>query len=73
MFKEIRCTFSVGREAWSETELSVMPRNSRAVLGPSVFSGERGTPSLLKAEIRVLRPCEGGEEDGVTVRKSSSR
>ena len=34
MIKEIRCTFSVGRDAWSEMELRVMPRNSRDVLGP---------------------------------------
>lgn len=73
MIKEIRCIFSVGRDAWSDTELRVMPRNSRDVLGPSVFSGERGTPSSLKAEISVVRPCDGGEEDGVTVRKSSRR
>ena len=73
MIKEIQCTFSMGRDAWSETELRVMLRNSRDVLGPSVFSRERGTPSSLKAEIRVLRLCEGREEDGVTVRKSSRR
>lgn len=61
MIKEIRCTFLVGRDAWSETELRVMPRNSRDVLGPSVFSRERGTLNLLKVEIRVLTLCDGGE------------
>ena len=60
--------FSVGR---SEVKSRVMPRNSRDVLGPSVFSEERETPSSWKAEIRVERPYDGGEEGCVTVRKSS--
>ena len=69
MYKEMRWSLLVGREAWKETE----SRNSRDVLGPAVFSGERGTPSWRKADFRVERPCNGGEEGGVTVRKSSRR
>ena len=43
-----------------------MPRNSKEVMGPSIFSGARGTPSSWNVEVRVLRPCNGGEDGGVT-------
>lgn len=66
----MRCIFSAGREAWKETELRVMPKNSMDVLGPEVFSSERGTPSSKKASMRVVRPWRGGEDGGVTMRKS---
>ena len=55
------------------SESRVMPRKSRDVLGPAVFSGERGTPSRRKTDLRVERLCDGGEDGGVTVRKSSRR
>lgn len=53
--------------------MRVMPQNSRGVVGPEVFSGERGTPSWEKVDLRVERPCAGGEDGAVTVRKSSRR
>ncbi len=45
MYKETRWSSSVGNEAGKVSELKVMPRNSRDVLGPAVFSGEWGMPS----------------------------
>lgn len=70
MSSEICWTFSVGSDAWSETESRVMARYSREVLGPSDLSG-REALSLWNAEVRVLRLCAGGDEGGVTIRKSS--
>ena len=66
-------SFSVGREAWKVSESRVMPRNSRDVLGPDVFSVERGTPSCRKDDLRVERPHAGEEYGFVTVRKLSRR
>ena len=73
MRSEMRWIFSVGSEAWNDMESRVIPRNSVEVLGPSVFSTDRGTPMSEKADLRVVRPYAGGEEGGVTMRKSSSR
>lgn len=49
----------------------MLQRNSTDVLGPSVFSEERGTSRLRNAEVRVLRQYDGGKEGGMIVRKSS--
>lgn len=73
IIREMRLIFSRGRDAWNRTESRVMPRNSSDVLGPAVFSAGRGTPSSWNKEVRAWRPCAGGEEGGVTVRKSSKR
>lgn len=48
MSEEIQWIFSVSKDA--ETDSRVMPRNSRNALGPSVFSGEKGTPRLVNAD-----------------------
>ena len=50
---------SVGTDAWGEKESRVMPRNSRDVLGPSVFSGKRGTLSSVNVEVMVMRLYDG--------------
>ena len=73
MSRAIQWVFSGGRDAWSETESRVMPRNSKEVMGPSIFSGARGTPSSWNVVVTVLRLCNGGEDGGVTMRKSSRR
>ena len=73
MGRAIRWVFSGGRDACSEMESRVMPRNSMEVLGPSVFSGARGIPSSRNVEVRVLRLGNGGEDGGVTTRRSSRR
>ena len=73
MSKVIWWMFSEGRDAWSETESRVMPRNSKEVLGPSVSSEARETPSSWNVEVRVLRLYDGGEDGGVTGRKSPRR
>ena len=59
MSKTIRWNFSVGRDAWSETESRMIPRNSKELLGPSVFSEARGTPSSWNVEVRALRLYDG--------------
>ena len=46
----IRFSFSMGSEAWNWLVSSVIPRNSRDVEGPSVFSADRGTPRLEKTD-----------------------
>lgn len=66
-------SFSVGNEAWSKSELKLIQRNSRDVEGPSVFSVERGTLRLEKAEVRVAEPEAGGDGGGEIMRKSSRR
>ena len=43
------------------------------VLRPSIFSEARGTLSSWNVEVRVLRPCNGVQDGGVMVRKSSRR
>ena len=73
MRRLMRSSFSVGSEAWKRLVSRVMPRNSREVEGPSVFSTDSGTPRLEKTEVRVTRPEAGGEEGGVMMRKSSRR
>lgn len=45
MIKEVLESFLVGRDNWSEMESKLMPRNSRDVLRPAVFSDKRGTLS----------------------------
>ena len=46
----MRVSFSMGSEAWNWLVSSVIPRNSRDVEGPSVFSADRGTPRLEKTD-----------------------
>lgn len=65
--------FLVGRDTGSEMVPELLPRNVRDVLGPSAFSEEKETLSSENAEVRVLRPYNGVEECGVTIRKSSRR
>ena len=43
----------------------------RDVLVPVL--AERGTPSSWMVDLRMVRPCVGGEDGGMTMRKSSSR
>ena len=52
---------------------SVIPRNSRDVEGPSVFSADSGTPRSENTEVRVSRPEAGGDEGGEMMRKSFKR
>lgn len=65
-------SFSCGREACILTVSREMPKNSNEVEGPSVFSAERGMPTLLKICLRMLRmgDCEDGKS---TSKKSSSK
>ena len=51
----ILSNFSWGSEAWKEIESNLMPRNSMAVLGPSVLSSARGTPRVARAVFRQDR------------------
>ena len=69
----MRFSFSTGSEAWNWFVLSVIPRNSRDVEGPSVFSADRGTLRLEKTDFRMTRPEAGGDEGGEMMRKSSRR
>lgn len=71
--RDVCSSFSVGMETWKVGEIRVMARNSRGLLGPEVFSAERGMLSWQKVDLRVERPCAGGEDGAVTVRKSSWR
>ena len=57
----MRCSFSEGGDAWKETESKEMPRNLMDVLGPDVFSSERGTPISEKVFVRVSSPRRGGD------------
>ena len=66
----MRSTLSQGKDAWRERVPNVIPRNSREVLGLSVFSSERGTPSSEKTLVRVASPNFGGEDEGVIMRKN---
>ena len=68
----ILSSFSFGRDASNLTVSRLIPRNSRDVEGPSVFSTDKGTPSSLKTDVRVARPSAGGDE-GEIIRKSSKR
>ena len=40
-----------------------MPKNSREVSGPMVFSSERGTPRPAKTDLRMVRPPTWGGFD----------
>uniref|UniRef100_A0A8C9YK56 Uncharacterized protein n=1 Tax=Sander lucioperca TaxID=283035 RepID=A0A8C9YK56_SANLU len=53
----IRSNFSSGREASMRTESSVMPRNSRRVLGPIVLASDRGTGFLRGGRRTGLAPA----------------
>ncbi len=50
-----------------------MPRNSKDVEGPSVFSGERGTPSFENADWTTVSCLAAGKLLGEMTRKSSRR
>lgn len=49
---EMRCIFEKGKDAWNE----VIPRNSKEVLGPAVFSADNGMPSSVNAWMSVVSP-----------------
>lgn len=51
IFKETWWSLSVGREDWEVSD-------SRDVLGPTVFSAERGTQSYRKVDLRVKKTIQ---------------
>ena len=56
----MRCTFSEDREARKDIESRVMPRNSMEVVGPEVFSSDRGMPRSAKYLYECAQPVAGG-------------
>ena len=51
----ILCSFLSGRDACILSESKRITRNSIAVIGPSVFSSDKGTPLSLNTLLRVSR------------------
>ena len=51
----MRCNLSNGRDAFISMVFSVMPRNSRVVSGPIVFSSDGGTPRDSKQRLSMKR------------------
>ncbi len=69
----MRHNFSPGREAYIRALSNIIPKNSMRVLGPTVFSSDKGTPRDEKTSLMIVMQRARGDTGKPTTRKSSRR